>query len=77
MPVVGAGGQVKGEEGGGRPPAKDTRLHQWGCLHQCCVSVCVCVCVGTGRGRELVGGGAKGTATGGVNEGRQSPSRGG
>ena len=60
MPGVGVGGQAKGEEGGERPLAKDTRLYQWGCLRQCCVSVCVCVCVGTRRGRELVEGWGEG-----------------
>ena len=60
MPGGGVGGQAKEEEGGERPPAKDMRLYQWGCLCQCCVSVCVFVCVGTGSGRELVEGWGEG-----------------
>lgn len=64
MPGVGVGGQATGEEGGERPLAKDTHLYQWGCLHQCCVSVCVCVCVWVpGVAESLWRGGVKGTAT--------------
>ena len=64
VPGAGAGAQVKGEEGAGRPPAKDTRLHQWGCLPQCCECACVCVWGLLGVAESLWRGGAKGTATG-------------